>query len=92
MSIEDSSQFASALLLCAKHGGWKVEIIGENAEESPYVAMTAKLIEVFPKRGGKFQIEPDASSGSYFWGAGDILPNPISVRSEEDTKRLAEYL
>ena len=69
VSIEESSQFASALLLCAKMGGWKVEIVGENAEESPYVAMTSKLIEAFPKSGGKFQIEPDASSGSYFWAA-----------------------
>jgi 3-phosphoshikimate 1-carboxyvinyltransferase len=69
VSIEESSQFASALLLCAKHGVWKVEIAGENAEESPYVAMTSKMIEVFPHRGGKFQIEPDASSGSYFWAA-----------------------
>ena len=77
VSIENSSQFASALLLCAKHGGWKVEIIGENAEESPYVAMTAKLIEVLPKRGGKFQIEPDASSGSYFWGAGRLVPQSV---------------
>ncbi len=67
VSIEESSQFASALLLSAKHGGWKINIIGENAEESPYVAMTSKLIEAFPK-GGEFQIEPDASSGSYFWG------------------------
>jgi 3-phosphoshikimate 1-carboxyvinyltransferase len=69
VSIEESSQFASALLLCAKHGGWKVEVTGENAEESPYVAMTSKMMEVFPHRGGKFQIEPDASSGSYFWAA-----------------------
>ncbi len=69
VSIEESSQFASALLLCAKHGGWEVEIVGENAEESPYVAMTSKMIEAFPHRGGKFQIEPDASSGSYFWAA-----------------------
>jgi 3-phosphoshikimate 1-carboxyvinyltransferase len=69
VSIEESSQFASALLLCARVGGWKVEIVGENAEESPYVAMTSKMMEVFPHRGGKFQIEPDASSGSYFWGA-----------------------
>jgi 3-phosphoshikimate 1-carboxyvinyltransferase len=67
VSIEESSQFASALLLCAKVGNWKVEVIGENAEESPYVAMTSKLMEVFPKNGGTFQIEPDASSGSYFW-------------------------
>jgi 3-phosphoshikimate 1-carboxyvinyltransferase len=69
VSIEESSQFASALLLCAKHGSWEVEVVGKNAEESPYVAMTAKMIEVFPHRGGKFQIEPDASSGSYFLAA-----------------------
>jgi len=68
VSIAESSQFASALLLCAKAGGWKVEIVGENAEESPYVVMTSKMIEAFPHHGGKFQIEPDASSGSYFWG------------------------
>lgn len=69
VSIEESSQFASALLLCAKVGGWKVEVVGENAEESPYVAMTSELIKAFPARGGEFQIEPDASSGSYFWAA-----------------------
>jgi 3-phosphoshikimate 1-carboxyvinyltransferase len=70
VSIEESSQFASALLLCARIGGWKIEIVGESAEESPYVAMTSKLVEAFPHFGGKFQIEPDASSGSYFWAAG----------------------
>ncbi|MGA2245218.1 MAG: 3-phosphoshikimate 1-carboxyvinyltransferase [Verrucomicrobiota bacterium] len=69
VSIAESSQFASALLLSAETGGWNVEIEGENAEESPYVVMTAKLIEAFPKKGGTFQIEPDASSGSYFWAA-----------------------
>jgi 3-phosphoshikimate 1-carboxyvinyltransferase len=74
VSIEESSQFASALLLSAGMGNWQVEIVGENAEESPYVAMTSKLIEAFPKKGGKFQIEPDASSGSYFWGAGMLVP------------------
>ncbi len=68
ISIEESSQFASALLLSAKHGGWEIEIIGENADESPYVAMTSKLMEGFPKSGGIFQIDSDASSGSYFWG------------------------
>jgi 3-phosphoshikimate 1-carboxyvinyltransferase len=70
VSIEESSQFASALLLCARTGGWKVEVVGENAEESPYVAMTSKMIEAFPTSGGRFQIEPDASSGSYFWATG----------------------
>jgi 3-phosphoshikimate 1-carboxyvinyltransferase len=75
VSIEESSQFASALLLCAKIGNWKIEVIGENAEESPYVAMTSKLIEAFPKTGGAFQIEPDASSGSYFFGAFFMVPD-----------------
>ena len=83
MSIEESSQFASALLLCAKRGGWQIEVTGENVEESPYVAMTSKMMEVFPHHGGKFQIEPDASSGSYFWGAGWLFQDresyPINV-------------
>jgi 3-phosphoshikimate 1-carboxyvinyltransferase len=70
VSIEESSQFASALLLCANKGAWEIDVVGENAEESPYVHMTSELIKAFPDRGGKFQIEPDASSGSYFWAAG----------------------
>jgi 3-phosphoshikimate 1-carboxyvinyltransferase len=85
VSIEESSQFASALLLCAKAGGWKIEVRGENAEESPYVAMTSKLIKAFPKRGGVFHIEPDASSGSYFWAAGWL--NPVRRWKPEGKKR-----
>ena len=73
VSIEESSQFASALLLCAKFGNWKIEVVGENAEESPYVAMTSKMVEAFPTNGGTFSIEPDASSGSYFWAADWVL-------------------
>lgn len=73
VSIEQSSQFASALLLCASHGGWEIEVTGENAEESPYVAMTSQLIAAFPHSGGTFEIEPDASSGSYFWAANWLL-------------------
>ncbi len=76
VSIQESSQFASALLLGATVGGWQVKVVGDNAEESPYVAMTSKLIEAFPKNGGKFQIEPDASSGSYFWAAARITDSP----------------
>jgi 3-phosphoshikimate 1-carboxyvinyltransferase len=74
VSIAESSQFASALLLSAGVGGWQVEIAGENADESPYVVMTQKLIVAFPKKGGTFQIEPDASSGSYFWAADFLAP------------------
>jgi 3-phosphoshikimate 1-carboxyvinyltransferase len=80
VSIEESSQFASALLLCAGVGGWQVEIVGANAEESPYVTMTAQLIEAFPRRGGVFQVEPDASGGSYFWAINTLLSQPDAVR------------
>ena len=73
VSIAESSQFASALLLSAKTGGWQVAIAGENEDESPYVAMTERLVAAFPSAGGTFQIEPDASSGSYFWGAGWVM-------------------
>lgn len=70
VSIAESSQFASALLLSAAAGGWRIDVEGENADESPYVRMTAELCAQFPSRGGVFRIEPDASSGSYFWAAG----------------------
>jgi 3-phosphoshikimate 1-carboxyvinyltransferase len=79
VSIDESSQFASGLLLAARTGGWTVEVMGENAEESPYVEMTRELIKVFPVRGGVFPIEPDASSGSYFLAASDY---DVSERTE----------
>lgn len=72
VSIAESSQFASALLLVARAGGWQVQIEGENSEESPYIVMTSRLLEAFPHQGGVFAVEPDASSGSYFWAAGQI--------------------
>ena len=45
----------------------------EDSAEAPYVKMTARLVEVFPKYGGNLPIEPDASSGSYFWAAGWLV-------------------
>ena len=73
VSIEESSQFASALLLCAEKAGWRVNVVGENADESPYVNMTAEMVSSFATGPEVFQIEPDASSASYFWGANWLL-------------------
>ena len=73
VSIDESSQFASALMLCADAGGWQVEVSGENADESPYVGMTRELIAAFPQSGGRLLIEPDASSASYFQAASFLL-------------------
>ncbi len=92
VSIEESSQFASALLLCARAGGWQVKVVGENAEESPYVAMTTKLIGNVPRRGGTFPIEPDASSGSYFWAAERFVQPPADLGAAKPKSAFAEPL
>lgn len=85
VSIEESSQFASALMLCAGVGQWTIAIDGENAEESPYVRMTSELIRAFPNKGGDFPIEPDTSSGSYFWAAGWLMLLDQQADSGGDT-------
>jgi 3-phosphoshikimate 1-carboxyvinyltransferase len=85
VSVEKSSQFASALLLSAGHGGWEVEVDGANPDELPYVEMTRRLVATFPAGGGEFPIEPDASSGSYFWAAGQLLQSEVLVRDWPDS-------
>jgi 3-phosphoshikimate 1-carboxyvinyltransferase len=71
--LEASSQFASALLLAARVGGWEIEVEGDHPQESPYVKMTSELIASFPSGGGEFRVEPDTSGGSYFVGANWLL-------------------
>ena len=66
VSTEESSQFASALALCAERGLWRVAPAEESAGQERYLDMTFKLIKAFPRNGGAFQVEPDASSASYF--------------------------
>src|SRR5262249_58958358 len=73
VSVEESSQFASALLLCAGLGGWKVTVTGANEDELPYVDMTRRLVKDFPWQGGTYDVEADASGASYFWGADWLL-------------------
>lgn len=81
VSVDDSSQFASALLLSSKAGGWEVSTPeGANPDELPYVEMTRRMLEVFPQSGGSFQIEPDASSASYFHAVNAIFPEVAPLR------------
>lgn len=77
MQARESSQFASALILSGRAGGWSVEIEGTHSDELPYVEMTQRLVEVFPHEGGDLGIEPDASSGSYFWAADVLLGDGV---------------
>jgi 3-phosphoshikimate 1-carboxyvinyltransferase len=98
VSIEESSQFASALLMCSVVAGWQVETVGKNKAESPYVYMTREMCSYFhwskkrsshPEygmKGGVYPVDPDSSSGSYFWAAGWITgqpggnePHPVTV-------------
>jgi 3-phosphoshikimate 1-carboxyvinyltransferase len=84
VSIEESSQFGSALLLSGGVGGWEVQVTGANPEESAYLRMTSELVKIFPRTGGQFQIEPDASSGSYFWAAGALPFDNLQIKSRKD--------
>ena len=68
VSLNESSQFATALLQVASRGKWHVDLAGANLDEAPYVRMTQEMMAAFPHGGGRFVIEPDASSGSFFWG------------------------
>jgi 5-enolpyruvylshikimate-3-phosphate synthase len=81
VSVDDSSQFASALLLSSRVAGWEVATPeGANPDELPYVEMTRAMVSVFPHGGGTFQIEPDASSASYFHAANALFPQVAPVR------------
>ena len=81
VSVDGSSQFASALLLSSRVGGWEVTTPeGSNPDELPYVEMTRRMIEVFPHQGGDFQVEPDASSASYFHAVNALFPTCRPVR------------
>jgi 3-phosphoshikimate 1-carboxyvinyltransferase len=84
VSLNESSQFASALLMAGLVGGWEVNVTGENADESPYVTMTEELIQQFSAVKNKFVIEADASSASYIWGAGWLLKSEITVADWHD--------
>ncbi|MGE0576940.1 MAG: 3-phosphoshikimate 1-carboxyvinyltransferase [Reyranella sp.] len=87
VSVAESSQFASALLLSARIGSWQVAITGANEDELPYVDMTRRLIEEFPWGGGTYDIEADASGASYFWGADWLLRDDGSHVTVEPTPR-----
>jgi 3-phosphoshikimate 1-carboxyvinyltransferase len=92
ISVAESSQFASALLLAAGRGGWQVEVIGTNPEESSYVQMTRELVKVFPAMGGEFQVEPDASSGSYFLAVPGVQVAHWPVSGWQVDSRFPQFL
>ena len=92
VSAEQSSQFASALLLSARVGGWEIDVRGGDRDELPYVEMTRRLLAAFPSDGApaspvSFDVELDASSGSYFAGAAWLLDQVPATRGSRVTVR-----
>lgn len=81
VSVAESSQFASALLLSAAVGQWEVEITDGHPENLPYVNMTREMAAGFPMDGGDYFIEPDSSSASYFWAAAWMLGTGLRIRN-----------
>ena len=73
-SVRESSQFASALLLCASVGQWQVQMPQDALKEAPYVGMTQHMAQQFEGRTeATYQVEPDSSSGSYFWAMDHLV-------------------
>lgn len=72
VGVDDSSQFASALLLCAAAGGWDVRVTGADSDELPYVELTRQLVATWPapvQGVRRLRVEPDASGAACFVGA-----------------------
>lgn len=86
VDLSKSSQFASALLLVEEAGGWQIQWKEESWKQSPYVKMTSRLIAMMKRSSAEFSIEPDASSGSYFWGV-NALGLPASKNSAKVSVR-----
>ena len=50
-----------------------------DQRRAPYLQMTHEMVRLFETDQTAIQIEPDASSGSYFWAAGALLGAEVSV-------------
>jgi 3-phosphoshikimate 1-carboxyvinyltransferase len=76
-------------LLCAKIGNWKVEVIGENADESPYIWLTENVVAAFNQfKLSFYPIESDASSASYYQGASWLLAAPFTDTADVNAKEI----
>ena len=94
VSIAESSQFASALLLSGTVGEWDVTVVDANADESPYVVMTEQMLNFFPDTSeddGEYQIEGDASSASYLVGANLLERLRVGATESTDPIEVANW-
>ena len=95
VNIDKSSQFLSALLICAVCAGKPMNITAEGSHGMDYVNMTLDMMWSFGVNVGqsgntytvcggyepkRYDIEPDVSAACYFYAANSILGTDISVR------------
>lgn len=87
VSATKSSQFASALILISKHtkgGDLDVTMATQraaNRDELNYFLMTHNMVLTWAARG-RYDIEPDFSSASYFLAAAHILGGQVTVEKD----------
>ncbi|MCX7123261.1 MAG: 3-phosphoshikimate 1-carboxyvinyltransferase [Gammaproteobacteria bacterium] len=95
VDIKDSSQFISGLLLAAPKAKAPITIFADHLAEKPYVHLTLEMmadfgvqaelqgnaIQVMPSsyQACQYEIEPDASTASYFFAAAALTAGEIRV-------------
>lgn len=95
VDVEKSSQYLSAVLMCAVCADKPVKVVPQGTHGMDYVNMTLDIMwsfgvpveengGVYTVNGGytakKYDIEPDVSAACYFYAMNRILGTEISVR------------
>ena len=96
IDIKDSSQFVSGLLLAAPRAHAPLTIFAEGLASKPYVRITLEMmadfgiqtelqthgVQVMPGayQACDYEIEPDASTASYFFAAAALTGGEITVK------------
>lgn len=77
VDLSKSSQFASALELVRKRFGFTIQ--PEGFDDDGYYQLTKAMTR---KPAAEMDIEPDASSASYFWAAASLFPgSDVRIRN-----------
>ena len=106
IDVSKSSQYLSALLMCAPCAGKPIEIKPVGAHGMDYVNMTLDMMWSFgvnaeEKNGAyavcgkyvakKYDIEPDVSAACYFYALNRILGTDVSVRAVSPHTMQGDY-
>lgn len=108
-----SSQYVSALMIAAPLAAEKVKITFETTSSLPYIKLTSDMLKSFGvrcefignsvivtgeyKSPGTYEIEPDASSASYFFAMGamseeGVIVNNLTKNSIQGDIKFLDYL